>query len=532
MLVSRAVLNIFNLDAHSVSMVFGCFSVIIISISVLSTLALMFFSDKNIIYFFGFIILTSVLFVTFKIAFVFDYSWDGLAYHLPSILSIREGWNPFRDPHARLLLTNTYPNGFWTLSAIYGAILGSYEYGKIINGFLSLCFAIISIHTIDCIKKNKILSFLVISCVLLSNIASQFFTNHLDGSIYILFSLFLMIVFIHAYSEYDRRYAAASVSIIIVLINTKTSGLYFAVTGLTIWFLIQYRILTGSNTLKIKKSGVFLLFLGVVCFVLGVIIVGWRPWVTNIVEYKSVFYPDPQTTLMGMAPSNLREYNPFQSIIHAIYGYHTDAPPPETAHLKPPFIVEAAEFSISPIGPRSGGFGPLFGAMVTIAFAARLLSRFLHRLKFGNIDYVCMIIFSASAVLPGAWWARFIPMVYLIPLLLTLKVLKSDGIFSRITGLLIIMLSIINFIPTIIFYQNLQAYAGYADNILKTLYYDKSKVVIVHDDPFGDQNTASHHVWSKRLAANGIPYRVTQNSADCGDVVLTSVFVRLCRERD
>lgn len=531
-LISKSIFNIFYIEPYYVVMTLGYISIISIFVSILSTFSLIFFSDKDIIYFFGNIILTIALVALIKFTYIYDYSWDGMSYHLPSILSIQDGWNPFRDPPVPLVLTNTYPNGFWTLSAVYGAILGNPEYGKIINSFLGVTFIILSIHVMDLIKNNKILSFIVINCVLLSNVNSQFFTNYLDGSIFILFSLVFIVIFIHIHESINLKYSVALFSIMIVLINTKTSGLYFAIIAILSYFLIHYRIYDGKIASKFRESCHFILKFGMLVFVFGVVIVGWRPWVTNIIEYKSFFYPDPSLTISAMAPSNVKQYNVFNNIIHAVYGYHVEAIPPESAQLKLPFVVEMQEFTTPPIGPRSGGFGPLFGAIITLTILSRIFVRYRYNVKLSNLDYACIIIFCGCAVLPGAWWARFIPMVYLIPILLTVKILELEGVFPKVLAFILIPLFMLNFIPTIVFYQNLQAYAHYIDRTLNKIHDNKVNIVIIHDDPFGDQNTGSHRVWAQRLTAYDIPHRVTRASAACGEVVLASAFVRLCREKD
>ncbi len=532
-LIFKSFLHIFNINPYYISQFISYISIALLSISVLSTASLIFFSDKDATYFVGNAILAGVIIATFYFTYIFDYSWDGMAYHLPSILLLKEGWNPIRDPNVSLILTNSYPNGFWSLSAIYGEILGSHEYGKAINGCLAIIFSVLSIHVVDSIQKNldRVLALITLNCVFVSNVICQFFGNYLDGTIYILFLLFI-IVFLSFKEKINSNYCFTVLSsILIILINTKTSGLYFGFIAVILYLVILFNKEQGKFWGRILNLWPVGLKLGSASIVIGILLVGWRPWITNIIEHNSVFYPDPHGTIASMAPSNLKDYDIFKNITYAIYGYHSDAIPPDSARLKSPFSVDRSEFHVAPLGPRSGGFGPLFGAILTIALILRVFTFFYYKLKFNNLDYLSIIIFCGCALLPGAWWARFIPMVYFIPILIILRILDLKLLFSRITSMVFILLFIINFVPTIIFYQHLSAYALYVDNTFQSLRDNKAKIVVFHSDPFGDINSMSHIVWSKRLAARSIPHRITRDKGDCAEEILVSAFVSICRDK-
>lgn len=532
-LVFRSFLYAINYNTYYVSHILGYISILLIFITIISTLSLIFFADKNIIYFFGNIILLIIIIATFNFTDIPDYSWDGMAYHLPSILFIHDGWNPIRDPNVSLISTNSYPNGFWTLKAIYGEILGNYEYGKALNGFLVIVFCVFSIHITDFIRKSfdKFLLLVLINSALISNITYQFFGNYLDGSVYIIFSLYLIIIFLYKEKLKSNYIAIILSSVSILLINTKTSGLYFAALGLGLYLIIIFRSSRENNRINMIQSAINTSKLGLICFIFGVILVGWRPWITNLTQHDSFFYPDPHETISAMAPDNLKDYNFVKNITYAIYACHADVIPPNRVYLKWPFAVNAQEFNVSPLGPRSGGFGPLFSTILTLTLIARLVAFLYYRLRFNNIDYAYITIFCACAVLPGSWWARFIPILYLVPILISIRLLSLNTLLPRFFTVILIVLLGINFVPTIIAYQHLSAYALYVENTLKQLHDNKTKVVIIHNDPFGDINSMSHIVWSKRLTAHSVPHRITKDSSDCSEEILTSAFVNICRDK-
>ncbi len=98
-------------------------------------------------------------------------------------------------------------------------------------------------------------------------------------------------------------------------------------------------------------------------------------------------------------------------------------------------------------------------------------------------------------------------------------------------AIVLIVLFGLNFIPTLIFYRHLSAYALYVETTLQQLRENKTKVVIIHSDPFGDVNSMSHIVWSKRLSARAVPHRMTRDMADCSEEILVSAFVSICRDK-
>ena len=83
-------------------------------------------------------VLGALLFLWGVVAGVlYDTSWDGTAYHLPSILELSRGWNPL-DGDGRVDRANLHPHGLWLLQQTAGDLLGSFEVTKILHAVLTV----------------------------------------------------------------------------------------------------------------------------------------------------------------------------------------------------------------------------------------------------------------------------------------------------------------------------------------------------------------------------------------------------------
>ncbi len=471
----------------------------------------------------------TLLLSTFIIIFGFitvslpDFSWDGQAYHLPSIISLTNGWNAYWSPPNELMWTDVYPRGYWVLNAIYGEIFGNIEAGKIINIFFLICGLLIYSDSADNNSVN-IVKKLSYFGLFLSNVISQYLTNYVDISIYMLFIIAIYIVIISKNRLINFINIVTYASLVIITMNIKISGLFFGFLMMILYLLVLWRQ-ERSVINCLKPYGA----LGVSVVLIGFFLIGWQPFVTNVKTYGALSGPDPRVTLFTTAPSNLRDDNRLDNIAYSLFGAYRNTEPGEMAQLKLPFLVDTSEFHTNPNDPRSGGHGPLFGSILLLALALRLTVGFIYRLKLNRLDAAIFIIFIACYAMPGSWWARYYPIIFALPSLLIIRALDANHIWVRSVSIGLIALLAINFIPTILQSQINITHAHFVRGKILDLKQKNVSLVIFRQDKQADIYNGTPIIWSYRLTLWGVSSRLTTNLDDCRETVLEIAATRLCK---
>jgi hypothetical protein len=181
---------------------------------------------------------------------------------------------------------------------------------------------------------------------------------------------------------------------------------------------------------------------GLVVAVVGVGIMGFNPYITNLEQGKHIFYPlrggagtievscsevldtakmvriVQQGGVIDIAscsgPANFKGRNRLYTFIHSLTGRTEDVSGSKVSHSKlipgvvyPSEIVRAGHYS-----PRIAAWGPLFW---TVFLASLLLPVFFTMNRRILIPALTFIILN-TLLHPESWWARFAPQVYLFPI--------------------------------------------------------------------------------------------------------------------
>ncbi|GEM_PF-4272047 len=121
---------------------------------------------------YGLAIIGCCVLLMIPLDYFWDGEWDSAAFHLPAILALMDGWNPTEEARDIIWL-NTYPNGWWTLSATAATLLGhlglSAESARIMNYLLPL------------ITLGLALGFADIAINIPSNVIDEEVAGHTDG---------------------------------------------------------------------------------------------------------------------------------------------------------------------------------------------------------------------------------------------------------------------------------------------------------------------------------------------------------------
>jgi hypothetical protein len=259
---------------------------------------------------------------------------------------------------------------------------------------------------------------------------------------------------------------------------------------------------------------------------IGVAVIGFSPYVTNIIRYGTPFYP-----LFGAGAIDLKPYNvpgnfidknsaeilflSFFSQSGSIKNAGT------TSEYKLPFTYSDGELvAFRYPDPVEGGFGPLFGGAVIVAALAMLIYYLVarrrakqgdtrYRRAFWGATWFTLAAVAMCVVNPISSLARYVPQAYLIAVIPAIMLFAAKRWIPRTAGYALILLL---------------AYNGYLIGQTSIAYDLKISSEIAADLPAMAQASQTHpyvvyftDFRSTRVMLDeaGVRYTVTNNPNSC-----------------
>lgn len=450
---------------------------------------------------------------------IYDKSWDGMGYHQIGILEMSNGWNPFYEqlpmdvkeskyfdrPINLNLWVNHYSKALETFSAVVMNITGNIESGKVFNilmllaAFCSTLYLFIKLNLFST-AWNVIIAFAAAFNPITVN---QLFSYYLDGAIgsaiLILVSQ-LLVMFL----EEDRRTRwTGYISIFftaVILVNLKFTGLlHLACIAFAFLLLAIYS----------KRSHLLKTFC-VTMFISGLVAVGvagFNPYVTNTIHYGHPFHPiageNKVDVLLHMMPDALKDHNRIGKFFLSTYSRCDNFSNQNEKKLeyKLPFTFSASEAKVlQSEGIRLGGFGVLWSGIFTLTVIFGFLIAVKLRGK-GRIYFLVFIlgILTSVAMNPAAWWARFVPQLWLFPVIvLVFMLVTQKHLVFQIAGKVLILTMILNSVVIAASYSYSVFKITRSANSIFTELRKTSAPVYVYFDIFTPN--------IKKFEANNIPY--------------------------
>ena len=432
-----------------------------------------------------------VLFLTL-ISFIFsnffiDASFDGRCYHFTIENMFKLGFNPFwvKNPSFWLnennmyynhLFALSYPNAVELLRANFYLIFNYMESSKIVNFFFVFSFLFYSFYFFSG-KLNKIKSIVLTLCIgSCSVLICQINTKMVDFILYCLFCFQLFsIILIEKNKDIKANY--------LVLIITSVLSIAVKYTGLFNTLVIYTLFLVYKFNKKKLISFVLVIF--------SSLILCAQPYVLNLIKYKNPLYPSVgHNKLDFMTKQNPKEFykKPYiYKFIRSMFSSVSDARMnnpqtpklywkiPFTSHYDMPFGAEDVRIS---------GFGHLFSGIFLISI---ILTICLIK-KRKNI-FPLLLIYSTVLLNPICWWARFVPQLHLLPVMICCYFRKNNYIFYLLSLLILLngfTVAKENFLT--------YAYKTYVMNNFYVGLYEKSKdktiLIYVDKTPYDEDDSS------------------------------------------
>ncbi len=365
---------------------------------------------------------------------VIDTQFDSQRYHAAGVEALLRGWNPYADAPIEgptATWTNHYPKGTWMMAAALIEATGRYETGKAVN--LILAVAAWSACTAWLLHLGFIrAAAIALATLLVANpiIVTQMLSLYVDGALATAVTAFVACTAL-ALSGGGVVPALTTAACLALLLPTfKFTGIYFGGAALTAVTLIALLNGRGSRV-ALPVAGLAL------ALVLGTVVLAFNPYVTNWIVAGHPLHPvlgaaaAPIIAVQEM-PEMQRWPLPIRVLLSVASRSTQSAWGP--IPLKPPFLVFPREVTMLWMPDlRLGGFGPWFSGGVLLALLAvgRLWGTRVSRqgrmllLLAGGLGLMCLVV-------PGGWWARLVPVLWVAPILAAAAVLHSPQ--PRIRG--------------------------------------------------------------------------------------------------
>ena len=204
-----------------------------------------------------------------------------------------------------------------------------------------------------------------------------------------------------------RRTVVLLAITLLSLSNIKFPGLVY---GLVIALLSWLSVLIIDR----DRQKHFVLYVSAAFFV-AVAVVGFHPYVTNLVNKGNPFY-GVSGVEEPLAPQAFMGKDRVRQLVYSLFS-KSDRRSERMPRLKIPFAIDGSEIDAFSRGDVIyGGFGPLFGSVLLLVIAAVV---FLFKSKRLILLYTFIgagIILVSALVTSGVWCARLAPQLWLLPI--------------------------------------------------------------------------------------------------------------------
>ncbi len=367
--------------------------------------------------------IAAVFIVSLLIAnYFYDLSYDGQSYHQEAIFQLDNGWVPFYnllpDAVKYKIFIDHYAKGVEISQTAIYSITHHIETGKSTNiMMLGAAFCLTFSYLLKLEKLSKAKCILLSLLITLNPVTiNQLLTYYVDGQLATVLLCFIIAALLIV-KEPKLHYFILLASIIIIAVNIKfTAIIYIALFSAAI---LAWAIFTKKPGLT-KSLFITTFAAGIV----GVFFIGFNPYVVNTTKFGHPFYPlmgDHKIDIMSVQyPEGFKDKNPAAKFFIATFS-HTYDKMPLVATLKVPLTVNKDDIiDASRVDAHIAGFGPFFSGILILSIALLVILYIQQKgdRGFKNILYLLLCVALSVAIIAEAWWARYVPQLWIIPLII------------------------------------------------------------------------------------------------------------------
>lgn len=376
-------------------------------------------------------------------ALLYDYSWDGRAYHQIGILYFANGWNPVWQKMADVESLLPYlSHEIWVEHYL--------KFSEVVASSIVSAFASIAPSSLDTIELGKALNFIAVFGAFLYSVSVLAkFINPLPATIISLFASFSPVVGAQIATYYvDGLLSCALLVAFCAIVDREfyrrqlVDSSPSEISSLKRAMFARSCILAGAllAMASIKLTGiayagfiglgylVYLLWfypfkeakpLIVLGLITGSLILACNanPLLTNLANGKHFGYPllgkDKIDIIIGQQPKVFDELNSGTKLLYSLFSRTQNCTAQCTPQLKAPFSRLHDE--APNVDTRIAGFGAYFSGAVLLSVLMVVL--FAQGFRRKEILGLLVLVTGSFLINPESWWARYVPQMYFVPLL-------------------------------------------------------------------------------------------------------------------
>lgn len=412
----------------------------------------------------NFIFLVIAIAGSFIIAgLITDNSCDGNLYHKVAVGEMKLGWNPvFQDidefnqknnlklPDTASNWTDHYGKATWIYAANIYKFTGIIETGKSITilTILATFFIAFSFFKFKNNYLNYILSFLIaINPVILCQIGT-FYNDGILGNFIMIMLISLTVMALN--KEKNIQNYILYFLILTILINIKFTG--FAYAGL---HSIIYYIYFLLNKKQRKQNIKSVTITAIISLIIGIGIIGLSTYPKNFFDHRNPFYPlfgnDAVDIMETNTPTGLLEKNRIQRFLISNFSNTTNDINNGIVsyRIKIPFTYTRDElFYFTVPDARIAGYGVVFGGILLMSLIGFIYYFYKNHLQHKETLLLLLIpllaLFLIILLVKESWWARYLPQLYIIPIITVIALSFIKGKISNFISKFIVLFLIIN----------------------------------------------------------------------------------------
>ena len=385
--------------------------------------------------------------------------WDGLVYHKPAVIEIKNGWNPvweynsFRDHRYDdpwelsadrwWIWSKHFPKADWYINAVFYAFSGNLDLGHLTRLFYLLVTFIVVFAAIGVIfRLPNYQSFLLSFVVALNPYTIHFcFSSYLDGALGSCLAI-LFFAFAAYLKSKDKRFLPFAIASIVIVTNFKFTGVVYVAVFL-VCMLIPSAVkffLTAKNAKKREghKEHPFIdrpLTGSLVLATVLALIVGINPYLYHLYHHYTPFYPlhtvrniDKPTGARANFEAdwtvpNVGDANKWQQFFFC-YLNTSDLHSTIPSHWnEKEYGVHTITVNKVPFGRHDPDGDNNFGSLFMVAMWFSLLMMPFIRCK--EFWFLLLAVWASLWVQPNLWYARYIPHLWLIPVIVSCALLSQ-----------------------------------------------------------------------------------------------------------
>ncbi len=359
---------------------------------------------------------------------VIDTTYDGIRYHAAGVVAVQDSWNFFADriPHSELgrgyaKWLAIYPKALWVLGANFHAATGQYEACKLVNWLGMLIAFGFAFRLGARLGLGRSQRYLLSGFIALNPISvAQLFAFQQDGPMASLILAMVCLLIEHRLAP-SKTSGTALCLLIFLIVNLKTTGVVFVT------------VLVGSALAWswMSRQRVLDFLWPALAVPVGFFVVGFSPFTQGVIISGNPFHGvlGPGAEPFEQLHESLMPKNRFLLFASSVFG-RTERVPTEI-NFKVPGRVSLQEIKEISDATRFGGFGPLFSLALLLAAAGLVMRKAGGGVVTLAPAGVVAALLAATFIHPAAWWARYVPHFYLVPLVFVVAAWKEADLTRR-----------------------------------------------------------------------------------------------------